>query len=112
MENKVGFTMRNILSGEDRMNVTILTTSYTKIWSGEVGISGQNVMVDIGTLGSQGQEVWVYCNTIPVVEGDPLKTMGGYSTVSTESGWYDLATGMVLCSEGLLECNGEIIECL
>lgn len=26
--------------------------------------------------------------------------------------WYDLATGMVLCSESLLECNGGVIECL
>lgn len=35
------------------------------------------------------------------------------STISeTETSWYNLTTGMVTCSNDLLECNSEVIPCL
>lgn len=112
MGNKIRFTMKRVLSGVDSMDAVVLDTDYRKVWSGEIVLSGTDLEIDIGTSGTEGQEVWVYCRSIPIgVETSP-KVMGGYSSVGVDSGWYNQITGMITCSNDLLECNGEIIECL
>ena len=104
--------MKQVLSGEDNMNAVILDTDYQKMWTGTVSISGPYVEIDIGAIGLSGQEVWVYCNNLTTGGGTSSKIMGGYSSIDSESGWYDQITGMVTCSDDLLECNEEQILCL
>lgn len=112
MGNKVKFTMKQVLSGTDQINVAIFDTSYNKVWSGTSPVSGADVEIDLGTLGTVGQNVWVYCNNASTGSEDLSKMMGGYSSIDLGTGWYNITTGMVICSNDLLECNGEVIPCL
>lgn len=52
-------------------------------------------------------------NIVPItlsIKG--ILVFGGSDNVTPVSSWYDTNTGLVNCSYGLIECNGELITCL
>lgn len=116
MGNKVKFTMKNLPAGLSQVNSIVLDTAYNKLWSGVQSVSGADVELDIGVAGTVGNEVWIYSNNSTIGSESIAKVMGGFSTIEADTlpdvSWYDLTTGMVTCSNDLLECNSEVIQCL
>lgn len=112
MGNKVKFTMKNAPVGLSQINSAVLDTNYNKLWSGTSPVSGADVEIDLGAIGTVGQNVWVYCNNAQTGSEDVSKVMGGYSSIDLDTEWYSITTGMITCSNDLLECNSEVIPCL
>lgn len=81
MGNKVKFTMKNTPDGLNQINSVVLDANYNKIWSGIKSVTGNTVELDIGNVGNDGQDVWIYSNNSSSGAEPSAKVFGGYALI-------------------------------
>ena len=81
MGNKIRISTKNE-TGAPSAKVTVLGIDYTKLWTGTTPITGKDIEIDIGTIGEDGQPVWVYSHEDQITDA---KIMGGFSYIIGEA---------------------------
>ncbi len=82
MGNKVRFTLKDVPPNLTAINAVVTNKEQDSLlWSGVHATTGGAVELDIGTAGTDGQNVWVYGNNATVGTESTASPFGGYSIV-------------------------------
>ncbi len=85
MGNKVRFTLTDVPPNLTAINAVVTNKEQDSLlWSGVHATTGGAVELDIGTAGTDGQNVWVYGNNATAGTESTASPFGGYSVIETD----------------------------